>query len=132
MIRQLAYIFIIAFVLNFVWENFHSFLYINYKDGLITEYILFRAALFDAAIITILAYPFLKFTVLKDKLWLLVLIAVAYAIGLEMWAIGIGQWAYKDSMPIIPIIKTGLTPTIQLGLLAYISVKTSLYFSNRS
>lgn len=129
MIRQLVYIFIIAFVLNFVWEQFHSLLYVHYKGGLITEYILFRAALFDATIITILAYPFLKFTVFKDKLWLLALIAVVYAIGLEMWAIGIGQWAYKDSMPIIPIIKTGLTPTIQLGLLAYIAVKSSLYIS---
>lgn len=132
MIRQLAYVFIIAFVLNFIWENLHSLLYINYKDGLITEYILFRAALFDAAVITILAYPFLKFAILKDKLWLLVLIAVVYAIGLEMWAIDIGRWVYKDNMPIIPIVNTGLTPTIQLGLLAYIAVKTSLYFSKKS
>lgn len=125
MVKRIIYIFIIAFILNFIWEHFHSLLYIHYKGGPITEFILLRASFFDAVVITILSYPFSALKRLKDKLWLMVLVALVFAAGLEIWALQTGRWEYRDVMPIIPIIKTGLTPTIQLGLLGYISVMIS-------
>ncbi len=125
MVRQLIYIFVIAFILNIAWENFHSLLYIHYKGNSLTELILLRAAFFDAVVITILSYPFLKLTTLKGKLWVMIVVLVIFAICLETWALQTNRWAYHDSMPIIPIVQTGLTPTIQLGLLAYIAVSTS-------
>ena len=129
MIRQLVYIFIIAFILNVVWEHFHSVLYVHYKGELITEYILFRAALFDATLITILSYPFLRLRVLKNKLWLLVVLLVVFAIGLESWALLVNRWMYTPMMPIIPILNVGLTPTIQLGLLSYTAMRISRFFT---
>ncbi len=116
------YIFIVALGLNIIWENAHSVLYIHYQGGLITEFILLRAAFFDAAIITLVAYIF--FSVLKIKYGLLsvIITLIVFAIGLETWALETGRWAYKAAMPIIPFIYTGLTPTIQLGLLGYFSI----------
>jgi hypothetical protein len=93
---------------------------VHYKGEVITSLILLRAALFDATFITLVSIPFLK----KQR-WVFVVLAILFAIGLEIFALKTGRWEYKDVMPIIPIIKTGLTPTIQLGLLGYISIKTA-------
>ncbi|MDP3725954.1 MAG: hypothetical protein Q8R36_02025 [bacterium] len=120
-------VFIIAFVLNIIWEHAHSLLYVSYRGAEITEYILFRAAFFDAAVITLCAYLFLIIPVLKNKLWIMIFALTLFATGLELWALEGGRWMYAESMPIIPFINTGLTPTIQLGLLFYFT----LYFTQK-
>jgi len=79
--------------------------------------------LVDASFITVVGWLFLKFQYLKSKLWLAVTIGVVAAILLELYALQANRWAYNDLMPIIPILGTGLTPTIQLGLLIYIIFK---------
>jgi hypothetical protein len=121
-LKKYLYIFIIAFALNLFWENAHAFLYIHYKGDAITEYVLFRAALFDAVIITLCAYLFLTIFALKNKLWIMSLVLVFFAIGLELWALKTGRWAYVGSMPLIPFLGIGLTPTVQLGLIGYCAV----------
>ncbi len=131
MIKQITLIFIIALALNIVWENFHSLFYVHYRGGPITEYILFRAAFFDAAVITIFAYPFLKLTVLKNRLWIMVFALIVFSTGLEIWALHTGRWAYRGNMPVIPLIRTGLTPTIQLGLLSYLAMRISGRFTRK-
>lgn len=88
-----------------------------------TEFILVRASLFDALLITIISIPFAYFVFLKNKQWAILVIGVIVAIGNEWYGLSTGRWAYNELMPIIPIIKTGITPTIQLGLLGYVSVK---------
>jgi len=45
------------------------------------------------------------------------------AIAMEIWALNTGRWVYSSLMPIIPIIKTGLSPTIQLALTGLIAYK---------
>ena len=124
-LKKYLYIFISALVLNVAWEHVHSLLYIHYKSAPITEYILFRAALFDAVLITLVVYLFLTVTDFKNKLLLVVLTLLFFAILLELWALETGRWAYTEFMPIIPFINTGLTPTIQLGLLGYLSILIS-------
>lgn len=114
-------IFILAFLLNAIWENVHSFLYDNYMGGKITEFILLRASIVDAIIITILCFPFLKFLSLKNKSWLIVFFGIFIAILIELFALSTGRWAYNEYMPIIPVLRVGLTPTIQLGFLGYLS-----------
>lgn len=118
-------IFISAFLLNVIWEEFHSVLYLSYQGGAISTFILFRAALFDAAAISIFAYPFLRFEKLKNNRWLFALLLVLFAIGLEQWALATNRWVYADTMPIIPFLDVGFTPAIQLGLLGYISFRAA-------
>lgn len=111
-----AKIFLWAFLLNMLWEKIHSQLYVHYKGGEITDAILFRAALFDAAIIALVG-----FFVIRNylKLWQAAGILVLFAIGLEWFALATNRWAYNEYMPIIPFITTGLTPTVQLATIWY-------------
>jgi hypothetical protein len=66
-------------------------------------------------------------TAFKNKNWLIIFIGILIAIFNEWYGLNTGRWLYNDLMPIIPIIKTGLTPTIQLGLLGYFSYKIHEY-----
>jgi hypothetical protein len=118
---RLCVVFAISFALNFVWEHLHSVLYVHYKGGPITDFILFRATLGDALFLTALSIPFFRIPFLNARLWLVIPLAVLGAIALELFATSTGRWAYTDMMPLIPLIGTGLTPTIQLGLLGYIT-----------
>lgn len=122
-------IFLFAFVLNLIWENLHSFLYSNYMGGRITEFILIRASLFDAVIITIIFIPFLYLPILKNKNWLIIVVGIVIAVLNEWYGLSTGRWEYNQLMPIIPIIKTGLTPTLQLGVLGYLSCVFEKYIT---
>lgn len=126
-IKKVFSVFFIAFGLNAVWENLHSYLYVHYQGGAITEFILLRATFADAVIITLIALPFLFLPAFKKRAWLIVPMGVIVAVSMEWYALGTGRWAYNALMPIIPLLQTGLTPTIQLGLLGYLSYRIALY-----
>lgn len=95
----------------------------------ITEFILMRATLVDAIILTMIVLPFLFLPQLKNKSWLIILTGIVVSIFIEYWGLGTGRWAYNSLMPVIPFLETGLTPTIQLGLLGYISFEIEEYIS---
>ena len=120
-------IFLLAFALNILWENLHSLLYNNYMGGEITEYILVRAALFDALLITFISLPFMYVNVLKNKSWLIIVVGILIAILNEWYGLSTSRWMYNSFMPILPLIQTGITPTLQLGVLGYISFKLQSY-----
>jgi hypothetical protein len=117
----LVKIFVIAFILNFIWEEFHSRLYVHYKGGKITHGVLAYASSFDAFVITIGAVLLAFVPLFQDRLWLVLLGLLVFAFGLELFALGTNRWQYKDSMPIVPILNVGLSPTLQLAFLAYLS-----------
>ena len=123
--KKYLLIFITAFTLNVLWEHAHAFLYVHYKGSPITEFILFRAALFDAVAITFFALLFLSVPFFRDKIWILILWLVVFAIGLEMWALFGERWLYADAMPLVPILNVGLTPVLQLGITTYLAEKIS-------
>lgn len=119
MTKRLVAIFLLAFALNYVWEHLHSLLYASYQGGAITEFILLRATLADAAIITLISFAFIVNARARPYAWLIVPIGFLVSAGIELRALAAGRWAYNALMPIIPLLGTGLTPTIQLGLLGY-------------
>lgn len=120
MIKKFVTIFVLAFVSNMVWENLHAVLYVHYKGNPITELILLRAATFDALFITALAVIFFTVAYFNKRKWYALIFGVTFAIALELYALETGRWAYTELMPIIPFIGTGITPTVQLGLLSYL------------
>lgn len=124
--KKLFIIFILAFFLNLIWENLHSYLYIHYQSGLITEWLLVRASLVDAVFITIMGWFFITIAFFRKRVWLAFLIGVAAAVLLEFYALKTGRWDYNEFMPIIPLLNVGLTPTIQLGFIAYLIYKLFL------
>jgi len=121
-IKKYAWIFVLAFFLNLIWENLHSLLYVHYKGGPITGLILVRAALFDASVILLLIFLLTRLPkhISSRYSWLLIIDGTIIAVLLEWWALSQGRWPYTEAMPVIPFLNTGLTPTIQLGLLAYL------------
>ena len=123
--QKLVFIFISAFTLNWVWEHVHSVFYWHYQGASITKIMLASAALFDAIVITIAAIVFLRVSYLRKRLWLIIPVGIMFAILLEWYALGTGRWAYKAAMPLVPFINTGLTPTVQLGILGYVVIKIS-------
>ncbi len=124
-------IFTFAFVANLVWENLHSRLYLAYGGGPITEIILWLASFWDAVIIVVIFLPFLHFNFLKSKPWIIFVLGVAISLAIEWYALATNRWAYGPLMPIIPFLGTGLTPTLQLGLLGYLAYKFEKYASAR-
>lgn len=129
--RRIILIFIIAFILNLIWENTHFVLYDNYMGGEISRLILFRASVSDAIYISIIGALVLYFPYLHKNIWVACLMLVSISIFIEIWALGTGRWAYNALMPIIPFLSVGLTPSIQLGLLGYVSFKMEEYISSR-
>lgn len=124
-IKTIFAIFVFAFFLNLIWENLHSFLYVHYKGGEITEFILLRATLSDAVYISLAAILILIFSGKRMVVWISVFGLLLTSIFIERLALGSGRWAYNSLMPIVPILRTGLTPTIQLAILGYLSFRLS-------
>jgi hypothetical protein len=125
-LKSVVFVFLISFFLNLIWENLHSFFYDVYKGEVITEFILIRATLGDAVMLTILFLPFLYLDFFKKRLWLIIPIGLALAIKIELFAMMTNRWTYNEFMPIIPYLNVGLTPTIQLALLGYVTYRIVL------
>jgi len=119
--QQLLSVFVVSFTLNFVWEHLHAPLYLSYKGGAVTHPILLHSTLVDALIVTGLAAAYLFVPFFKKRLWLVLALSLFIALGIEWWALGTGRWAYAESMPIIPLLHVGLTPTMQLVTVGYAS-----------
>lgn len=128
-------VFVSALALNLIWEEAHSVLYISYQGGAITHLILLHAALFDAAVITLFAYPVILWESNSYKSCrsltptiLFVGVLTLFAVILEEWALATGRWVYADAMPLVPYLWVGLTPTLQLGVTGFFA----LWFTNKN
>lgn len=108
----------------------HSALYLSYQGGHITAFVLLRAAAVDALIILILIIAAQR--ILVNKTAFVLLTGIAVAVAVELWALETGRWAYGAAMPIVPILKTGLTPTIQLAITGYLTQKIYEKYSGPS
>ncbi len=113
--------FAFGFVLNYIWENAHSVLYESYKGLMITQWILIRAAFVDAIFVLFLIVIVAAYRPFYKRSWLLILFGIVVAISLELFGLWTKRWAYAPLMPIIPFLRVGLTPVIQLGLTAYMT-----------
>jgi hypothetical protein len=122
--KKLPIVFAVAFALNWIWEHFHSRLYVNYQGSEITDWILFRSAFFvDATIVTAIVAIFMKVRYLRERPWGILILGLIPAIIMERYAMATARWMYGPHMPVIPFLETGLTPTVQLALTAYIAYK---------
>lgn len=125
-VNKLPLIFFLAFSLNWIWENFHSYLYLNYRGKKITQKILIRVSFIDAFFITIMAIFFIEISYFRLRMWYSLFFGLVAAALLESYALKNNRWKYNKFMPIIPIVKTSLIPTIQLGLISYLIYTISI------
>lgn len=133
--KQIIYLSLIAFVLHVIWENTQAPLFQGYASFVAHFPICFIGTVGDVAI-TLFVYFIIALlkndfnwivTLNKKDIVVLAVIGFLIAMGIEWRALLEGRWAYAEAMPIIPYLKVGLAPIIQMIL----SLPLSIYFTNK-
>lgn len=129
-------VFVVAVILNIVWELAQLYLYNNAVYNIAHISFCALASIADAIMITLMYLLFAA--VLKNALWIrsvkwyqiliLVVVGATGAILSEKRHLNIGTWDYSYWMPIIPIVKVGLSPVLQFMLLPTLSYILSLKY----
>ena len=130
---------ILSFILNFTWEILQMPLYKN--NELDFQHLVFCGLATVADTIMVLLIYFSYALILKNAFWikkldlkfalLLMLTGGAGAILSEMRHLTEGNWAYDDSMPLIPLVNAGLSPVLQFTLLPVIIYWVGFKFSKK-
>ena len=126
--RYVINIALTAFMFNLLWEIAHGFLYEGFQYDM--KHIAFCALATVADVLMVLLL-FFGFAILyKDVYWiremniqrlaLLVAVGTIGAILGELWHTARGDWAYAPNMPLLPIVKVGLSPVVQFALLPWL------------
>ena len=127
----------VGFILNFAWEVIQIPLYKG--SSFTTSHIAFCALGSLADVIMVLLLYLMFAFIFKNAFWitnvrwqrilLLMLTGTIGAILSEMRHLSLGSWAYADSMPIIPVVKVGISPVLQFMLLPLLTYCISVYFA---
>lgn len=126
---------VIGLVLNLLWENIQAPLYAGYTSFIQHVPICSMASLGDVAIILFLYILFAL--ILRNVLWFqnlntmsvfsLLIIGAVIGAGIEKWALLTSRWSYGYNMPIIPFLRVGLAPVLQMMIVPTLT----FYFSSR-
>ena len=119
----LVRLFVVAFLLNWVWEISQMSFYIESGDSWGEKFLGCTLATVGDAVLTLLAYGIgALFT--QNSRWgigggwkvylTLAISGAGFAVIIEWIARAFGHWSYNDRMPIIPLIEVGLLPFLQL------------------
>ena len=125
-------VFIVSVGINYIWEMAQMPLFQNMPYNNISSWLLcFRAALGDGLIILII-WMF-GFTVFREIAWFgisrissILMLAgsgIVIAAAIELFALSTSRWLYSDFMPIIPVIRVGLSPVLQMAVLPWCVMK---------
>ncbi len=127
LIKTVGTIFIIGFALNLAWEVIQTLIFFDFPPGHLKLFVLIhlQATSADAGY-TLLIYFFVmiltwslnwlsQLTIFRIAATMLAGFMIAVAI--ERQALTTGHWSYGRLMPIIPYLKVGLMPVLQLTLL---------------
>lgn len=128
---QFYSVFILAFLLNFLWESIHAVLFYKGHANMESSYFV-RMILYASAVDAILILLFLllgcifwqDINWLKDysqgKILFTLALSLATASLIEIKALYLGQWSYNKFMP--TILGIGASPLIQLATTGFISM----------
>jgi hypothetical protein len=124
--KNIIFIFILIFILNFIWEISQAFLYAPHYvgiAGLVAVHL--RASLGDIFLVFLILmldiFIFSKIFMEEKVKWiritLMMLSGFVLAVVIEKYALATGRWSYNPLMPIIPGLNVGLTPILQMMLI---------------
>lgn len=120
---------IAAFSLHLIWENTQAPLFGGFASFGQHFPMCFWGTLGDV-VFTLLVYAgigllkgnFNWATQLNKKdVFVLAVIGFFWAVGIEYRALLLGRWSYTNAMPIIPYLRVGLAPIIQMTILLPLS-----------
>jgi hypothetical protein len=122
-LKAIVAVFIVAVVVNYVWELAQAPLYEGMSDFSLALWHCFVASLGDGLLVLLIFGA--GWTMLRRSDWFvnpkwrgyLVMLASGLVIGIVIeWAavhVG-GRWTYAPRMPVIPILDIGLAPVLQM------------------
>lgn len=120
---------IISFLLHLVWENAQAPLFIGYTS--FTQHLpICTLGTIGDVIFTLLVYVGISLLksdfewiirLNKKDVFVLAVIGLLFAIGIEWRALLFSRWGYTDAMPIITYFGVGLTPALQMLILLPLS-----------
>ncbi|QQG38656.1 MAG: hypothetical protein HYS32_03560 [Candidatus Woesearchaeota archaeon] len=129
-VKLISIITVISFILNIVWENVQAPFYDGYQSFWQHFLICVQGAVGDTVIIVILYLLFAG--IFSNAYWIkrinfnstaiLIIIGAIAAIIIEKVALSVGRWEYA-AMPIIPLLKVGLLPILQMIILPIATFK---------
>ena len=127
---------VLAFLLNFIWELIQIPFYKGSSYSI--EHIAFcaLASLADAIMVLLLYFGFAS--IFRNPFWvknskwqrivILILVGGAGATAIEFWHLSSANWAYANTMTIIPVINVGISAVLQFMILPVIVYFLSLYY----
>jgi len=113
----------VAFALHLIWENVQAPLYAEYTLSWHNFFICFLGTVGDVGI-TVAVFVFLL--VVKSFYWdmltrqdytILIVLGFFIAVLIEQNALLLQAWSYTEAMPLIPYVRVGLTPVLQMTVL---------------
>ncbi len=129
-VRYLALLSVIAFVLHFAWEYIQCQPFFLHLTAPATAAGMLGAALGDL-VLTGLVYvgvgavardwrwPLLPWT---PRIWtVLLVLALALGVAVEWYALSAGRWSYTENAPIVPMTGLSIVPLLQLVILLPLS-----------
>tara|TARA_R110002124_G_C8847463_1_gene506064 strand:+ start:316 stop:849 length:534 start_codon:yes stop_codon:yes gene_type:complete len=126
--RMITTIALVGFALNLIWELAHGPLYQGFKYDFSHISLCTLASITD--MLTLLLLFFVFSLVLRNVYWieklsfsnvlLLMLVGALSSTFVEIWHINREDWLYAESMPLIPIVKAGVSPVLQFTILPII------------
>jgi hypothetical protein len=134
--KFLFVLWIAAFGLNMLWELAQVFAFSSLAEVSAFEiFILVTIASIADALITLAAY-FVVALIRRERFWwkavgaadylIFALVGIISATLIETIALSRGTWTYGEYMPIIPLLKIGLLPFLQLTVLLPAALLTAL------
>lgn len=125
-LRFLLNLFIIAFLLNFVWEITQMPLYTTEATVAAHWWFAVKDALIVLSLYLAVALPTRNLYwgrhFYKRRLALLLVLGFILAAAIEYQATSSGRWAYSAAMPLIPYLKVGWAPVLQMMILPALSI----------
>lgn len=131
--KYLVILTIVAFLLHVVWENAQAPLYAGYQSFLQHLPVCITGTLGDV-VITLLAlglFWLIKKDVPRSKTDFLALVIVGFvvAVAIEQNALLLNKWSYAPLMPLIPYLRVGVTPILQMIILLPLTFYLTNLFS---
>ena len=109
----------VAFALHWVWEMLQMPAYAGMSEQPLARSSVrcAVAALGDVVLSLMLAVP-LWWWPRRGAVWALVAgLGVGAAVGIEVAALAVGRWSYTQAMPLLPGLRVGAWPVLQMALL---------------
>lgn len=142
-LRPLAVFFGSSFLLHLLWENLQAPLYEGFTSFGQHFWICFRATFGDLLFMFII---YAALAIIHRNLWwiadvsaytystwiIALFIGAALAVSFEFWAVYVShRWDYTHMMPLLPLLRIGVFPVLQMIVVPVSTLFVTSRFSSR-